>query len=107
MNKQIAKELKHYAHKVAQNFSKTDREGNFNAEQFKVAEVIPTSDTTAAVIYEKNTGKKAAFFFYYIARGSSKGWHYFVPTDAHIVGMMAFQFYKLELERNNFSFNFI
>ena len=50
---------------------------------FKI--IIATSDHTATVIYEKNTGKRAAFFFYYIQ--SFKKWNYFVPTDSHINGM--------------------
>lgn len=106
MNKIIAKELDNSAKKAAENFSRNDREGNINNESFELKEAIPTSDHTATVIFKKNTGKLAAFFFYYIVRGSSKGWKYFVPTDSHITGMRAFEYYKLQCERTNFKHNF-
>jgi hypothetical protein len=106
MNKSLVKELKSKAESTAEKFSISKREGNFNNEIFKVLEIIPMSDHTATVIMKKNTGKKAAFFFYYLNRGMSKGWHYFVPTDSHILGMQSFNFYKLEIERNNYKENF-
>lgn len=106
MNKQLVKDLTQFAETVAQRFSYNDREGNVSKEDFKVVEVIPMSDASATVIYEKNTGKQAAFFFYYINRGKAKGWKYFVPTDSHILGMAAFSHYKLEVERFNYKHNF-
>lgn len=105
MNKSLVQELKKESEKVADNFSKK-REGNFNNELFKVEEIIPMTDHTAAVIFKKNTGKSAVAFFYYINMGMSKGWKYFFPTDAHILGMQNFGYYKLELERKNYRFNF-
>ena len=110
MNKILVKELNILAHEVAKRFSKTDREGNTSKESFLVSEIIPMTDHTATIIYEKSNskkenGKKAAFFFYYINRGTSKGWHYFVPTDSHVLGMGAFNHYKLLIERYNFKFN--
>jgi hypothetical protein len=106
MNKEIAKELDEFAQNIAKRYSFKNREGNFNSEDFKVKEIIPMSEHTASVIFEKNTGKVACFFFYYINRGSSKGWKYFVPTDAHILGMLNFNYYKLEVERLNYKHNF-
>jgi len=106
MNKEIAKKLNDKANYIAELYSKKDREGNYNNENFKVKEAIPTSDHTATVIMEKNTGKLAAYFFYYINRGKSKGWKYFVPTDSHITGMRAFEYYKLQCERTNYKHNF-
>ena len=104
MNKQVAKELKIFTDVVCERYSKKDRTNNFNNETFEVQEIIPTSDHTATVIYEKNTGKRAAFFFYYIA--SFKKWNYFVPTDSHINGMSAFANQKIEVERHNYKYNF-
>ena len=104
MNKQVAKELKIFTDVVCERYSKKDRTNNFNNETFKVQEIIPTSDHTATVIYEKNTGKRAAFFFYYIA--SFKKWNYYVPTDSHINGMSAFANQKIEVERHNYKYNF-
>jgi len=106
MNKIVAQELESYVSKVADRFSRTDREQNFNKETFEVKEIIPMTDMTATVIFEKNTGKQAAFFFYYLSRGMSKGWQYFVPTDSHILGMQSFNNYKLQVENNNYKHNF-
>ena len=106
MQKTIAIELDKFSKDVEQRFSRQDREGNFNNESFKIKEIIPTSDLTATVIFEKTSGKTAAFFFYYINRGASKGWKYFVPTDSHITGMRAFEYYKLNVERYNYKHNF-
>lgn len=104
MNKQVAKELKIFSDQVCKRYSQKDRENNYNNETFTVQEIIPTSDHTATVIYEKNTGKRAAFFFYYIQ--PFKKWNYFVPTDSHINGMSCFANQKIEVERHNYKFNF-
>ena len=106
MNKSIDQELDEYVQTIADRYSQKDRAGNFNNETFELDEIIPMTDVTATVIFKKNTGKQAAFFFYYINRGRSKGWKYFVPTDAHILGLTAFNHYKLEVERNNYKHNF-
>ena len=106
MNKQLVKDLTEFAESIAKRYSHKDREGNVNSEDFKVVEIVPMSDASASVVYEKNTGKRAAFFFYYINKGRSEGWKYFVPTDSHILGMHAFSHYKLEVERFNYKHNF-
>jgi hypothetical protein len=106
MNKEIAKELDAFVKIVAERYSQTNRIGNFNSESFEVNEVIPTSDHTAVVYFKKNSGKIGLAFFYYIARGASQGWKYFFPTDSHINGFRAFEFYKFQIERENFKHNF-
>ena len=106
MKKDLVKELNDFAETVRDRFSKKERVGNINNETFFIKEVIPTSDHSATVIYEKNTGKVAAFFFYYILRGRSKGWKYFVPTNTHILGFRAFEFYYTQVEKDNFDKNF-
>ena len=78
MNKQIAQELKIFTEVVCKRYSFKDRENNFNNETFKIQEIIPTSDHTATVIYEKNTLKRAACF----------------PNQ------------KIEVERHNYKHNF-
>jgi hypothetical protein len=100
MNKEIAKQLKSFTDEVCKRYSNTERKNNYNNETFNVQEIIPTSDHTATVIYEKNT----AFFFYYIP--GIKRWHYFVPTDSHINGMTCFANQKIEVERHNYRYNF-
>jgi hypothetical protein len=104
MNKLIAKELKQFAEVVCDRYSQKNRSKNFNNETFNIQEIIPTSDHTATIIYEKNTGKRAAFFFYYIP--AFKKWNYFVPTDSHINGMSCFANQKIEVERHNYKYNF-
>ena len=56
MNKERAKELKEFAHTIADRFSNFNRSGNQNKETFMVAEVIPISDDSAVVNFKKNTG---------------------------------------------------
>ena len=106
MNKQIAKELNVFSNVIAQRFSRTDREGNVSKESFKVDEVIPTSDHTAVINFKKRSGKIGGACCYYIAKGMSKGWKYFFPTDSRLNGFQAFLYYKLEAERRNYDKNF-
>lgn len=106
MNKQIAIELKQQAETVAERFSRTDRDMNFNSEVFTIDKIIPSSDHTATVIFRKSSGKQGVAFFYYIPNGLSKGWKYFFPTDSHITGMRAFEYHKLMAEDFNFDKNF-
>lgn len=106
MNKERAKELNVFCITIAERFSNKTRSGNINNETFSVDEVIPTSDDSAIINFKKNTGKLAVAFAYYINRGRSKGWKYFFPTDAHVVGMNAMSYYKLQAERKNYKKNF-
>lgn len=107
MNKQIAKELHNFSKVIAERFSHKDREGNVSKELFKVDEVIPTSDHTAVINFKKSSGKIGVAFCYYIAKGISKGWKYFFPTDSHLNGFQAFLYYKLDAERRNYDKNFL
>ena len=104
MNKRVAQKLKEFTDIVCERYSDKSRAKNHNNETFSIQEIIPTSDHTATVIYEKNTGKRASFFFYYIA--SFDKWCYFVPTDSHINGMSCFANQKIEVERHNYKHNF-
>jgi len=106
VNKQVARELDEFVTIVADRFSKKDREGNVNQEDFSIDEVIPTSDHTAVVRFKKNTGKIGLAFFYYIPRGMSNGWKYFFPTDSHINGFRAFEMEKYQVEKENYKHNF-
>ena len=107
MNKQIAKELNKFSEVIAKRFSYKNREGNVSNESFVVEEVIPTSDHTAIINFKKSSGKIGVAFCYYIAKGQSKGWKYFFPTDSHINGFQAFLYYKLDAERKNYKKNFL
>lgn len=105
MNKERARELNEFANTIAERFSNFNRTGNVNNELFTVEEIIPISDDSAVINFKKNTGKLAVAFCYYINKGRSKGWKYFFPTDSHLSGFHAFQYYKLEAERKNFKHN--
>jgi hypothetical protein len=104
MNKDIAKQLKEFSIVVRNRYSNHNRDNNFNKETFEVQEIIPTSDHSATIIFEKNTNKRCAMFFYYIP--AYKKWNYFVPTDSHINGMSCFANQKIEVERHNYKYNF-
>ena len=58
MNKQVARELDEFVAIVANRFSRKDREGNVNQEDFSVEDIVPTSDHTAVVRFKKNTGDR-------------------------------------------------
>lgn len=107
MNKEIAIELKSKVEEVARHFSNPDRERNFNQEKFEVEEIIAISDHTAIVKFKKTSGKIGLAFFYYIPQGLSKGWKYFFPTDSHLSGFRAFEFYKFVVEKDNYSINML
>ena len=69
MKKSLALKLQYRAEEVAKKFSNFDREKNHNNETFELVIIRPLSDYTAAVIYEKDTGKRAIAFFYYVDSG--------------------------------------
>jgi hypothetical protein len=106
LNKQIAIELDKSVRIIAERFSNSNREMNYNNETFHIDKIIPTSDHSATVIFKKTSGKVGVAFFYYIPNGMSKGWKYFFPTDSHITGMRAFELYKLLAENDNYKHNF-
>lgn len=83
-------------------FSNPDRENNVNKETFRVASITPLSESAAAVIFLKNTGKRAAAFYYLI----KDKWRYFFPTDSHILGMERFAAFKDRVEAGNWKHNF-
>jgi len=101
MRKDLAIRLKARADEIASNFSKPDRERNFNKETFDVAEIRPLSDTTATVIFRKNTGKLALAFLYWLNATGGR-WEYFFPTDSHVAGMESIRPLLQEIERANY-----
>lgn len=104
MRKDIAQKLKQRIKEVVELFSRPDRSRNFNNETFKFNSTIPLSEYTAAVVFDKNTGKKALAFFYWVNSGEGY-WHYFFPSDSHILGMELFGKYKQQIEVENFDKN--
>ena len=107
MKKTEAIKLKEMAIDVAQRFSRTDREFNYDNETFELLDnITPLSDDVAIVYYRKKpSGKLAMFIFYHINMGGGQ-WRYFVPTDSHFLGFSQLLEYKRTVERNNFGLNF-
>ena len=105
MRKNVALKLEETALQIADNFSKWSREHNNSREVFSVAGIIPLSETTAAVILEKNTGKKAIAFCYYLNTMGGV-WRYFIPTDSHLLGLERLKDLVFEIEKHNYQYNF-
>jgi hypothetical protein len=72
---------------VAEMFSRKDRGGNPMGEQFSIAETIILSETTAAVVFDKSSGKQGVAWFYYINSRAKPRWEYFFVTYSHLVGL--------------------
>ena len=90
MQRQVALELAKAAGQLAQDFSK--RKAEWTNEDWKVDQVIPFGDDSAAVIFVKEKGKLAAAFFY----KTRSGWSWMFPTDGQIMGME-----NMEQQRTN------
>lgn len=97
MKKENLTSLKRRAEEIAKAYSKPDREYNYNKELFQLNKLIPMSETTATVIFLKDSGKKAVAFFYLV----KDNWRYYFPTDSHILGMRYFHKNKLRVEYLN------
>lgn len=106
MNKETAKKLKEEIEVFARNFSNPLREKNGNGEVFSFESLSVLSETTAAVCYRKSPSDKLALVFFYYVNYNGGVWRYFVPTDAHILGMAAFARHKETVETVNFPKNF-
>ena len=105
MQKNRAIELRKVAQKIAVNFSRTDRDCNYNNESFEVHQIKPSSESTGIVYLKKNTGKYAMAFCYWIGMGGGK-WQYFIPTYDHCIGMESVKEELKKVEERNFGLNF-
>ena len=105
MKKDLAIKLKEYSNTISQRYSNPDREFNFSNETFAVDEIMPTSETTATVTFQKSSGKRAVYFFYWINMNGGQ-WQYFVPTYDHCAGMKRVIETLHEIEMTNFGLNF-
>ena len=105
MRKELAQLLKEEAENLAEKFSEGSRRRQpARPETYRVRAIEPTSEHTADVIMQKNTGKLAYVFFYYVSGFES--WVGFFPTDSHLLGMKRAWLAKDKVEKHNFSFNF-
>lgn len=104
MTKEIYKKLEQKAHEVAKRYSNPDREKNFNQEVFSVVGIVPLSELSAGVIYQKDTKKKALALFLYISMGDGF-WQYIFLKDSHLLGLQEIAKMKLEIEQFNAEYN--
>lgn len=105
MRKELVESINRRAKEVAKNFSNPDREYNFNKEMFSVNKIIPLSETTAVVIFEKQPSGKKALTLFYNVRSDVNEWRFFFPTYDHIVGFNSVIKYLQEVEQHNFEKN--
>lgn len=104
MNKKLVYELHAKAKQIAKQYSNHQRENNYNAEIFKVIDIIPKSETTATITFLKSSGKLAfAFAFYINCNGGY--WDYFFPTESHIIGMQKLPSMIERIDKFNFQKN--
>ena len=106
MKKEMARKLLGEAERVAQMYSKPDREFNHNSETFKLMKLKPLSDMTAVGIFRKHPTQKIALAFFFWTNGSGGRWNYFFPTDSHALGMGRVQDLLYQVEQKNFPLNF-
>lgn len=97
MQSKIAKKLYEKVKKVAERFSRKDREGNVNGEDFSVKNITALSEYTAFVRFNKTTTKDAIALFFY----DKDYWQYFFPTDNHIFGFRCFEVIKITGQSTN------
>ena len=105
MRKEIALLLKQKADEVAKIYSNPNRALNNQKETFIVAKIVPLSENTAGVIFDKASGKQALCFFYWI-NGGTGWWSYFFVTDSHVLGMQRIGKLLARVESENFAYNF-
>ena len=105
MQKDRALALRELAESIAFNFSRTDREHNYNRESFEVSELVPLSESTAIIKLKKSSGKNGVAFCYWVNM-SGGHWRYFFPTYDHCIGMESVREELRQVELKNFEYNF-
>lgn len=105
MQRNRAIELRKLADIIAFNFSRKDRDFNYNNESFEVSELMPLSESTAIIKLKKSSGKYGMAFCYWINMNGGQ-WQYFFPTYDHCVGMESVKEELKSIELINFQHNF-
>ena len=100
MKKELIQKLQIKANELGEWLSKPKE--NYPHYHFRISEMIPLSEYTAVVIYDKlETGKKALAFFYWTEYSSS--WSSFFPKESHVYGFEKVRTYLQETEEHNFN----
>jgi len=111
MKRETAILLREAAEKVAADHTK--RKDYFTGESWKLLEIRPFTEDSAAAIYLKDGGKKAVALFELTKNHWNKEkreheprWFHRFPTDGQLIGMVEFPKVKFEVEKDNFPINF-
>ena len=106
MKKQIKEQLHTFAEKIAKDYSNLEREKNYGNEVFTVSNIEILSETTAAIIFLKSSGKKCFALCWYVNSGNGY-FLYFFPTDSHLYGFQSDKIRNIKDDIENWNFNFI
>ncbi len=87
MQSNILRELRDLIEDVGKRYSDPERKHNNVKDTFTPTEIKVLSDTTAAVYFHKMPSKKLCLMFFYYVNSNKPYWAYFVPTDAHLLGI--------------------
>ncbi len=99
---ELKRSLRSKVDEVAQNFSRTDREKNFNNEAFHLRKIYPLSEVSACVVFDKRpTYMVAVAFFYWINQGKGR-WEYYFITYQHLQNLDRVADLLYKAEQHNF-----
>ena len=87
MQSQVLRDLRTFIDVVAEKYSNPERRHNNVNDTFTPTDIKVLSDTTAAVHFHKMPSKKLCLMFFYYVNAKTPHWAYFVPTDAHLLGI--------------------
>ncbi len=73
-----------------------------NPQEFKLDKVVPLSDLTAALIFNRGSNTKTLLFAFH--NGSTEGkWQYFFVRESHVLGLSRLKDAYDLVENHNFS----
>ena len=101
MQSNILRDLRILVEGVGKRYSDPERKHNNMKDTFTPVEIKVLSDTTAAVYFHKMPSKKLCLMFFYYVNANSPHWAYFVPTDAHLLGLGKLNKYYDAIEEHN------
>lgn len=73
-----------------------------NPQEFKLDKIVPLSDLTAALIFNRGANTKVLLFAFHSGSTESK-WQYFFVRESHVLGLNRLKDYFDQVENYNFS----
>jgi hypothetical protein len=67
-----------------------------------VGRIVVLGEVTAAVVFDKSTGKQAVAFYYYVNSRAHPRWEYFFITYAHLASLQHVAELLFEIEQHNY-----